>query len=98
FDGMRQWPKDDRIKLYKYEEIMGNEADIFADIFSFYGLSYPRVYLSKIFAKRYSASSGKGGKHVRDAKPQQWKSRFTKKVNDYFEARYADLLEMYGYR
>jgi hypothetical protein len=100
FDSMRNWGRapDSRIKLFKYEEIMGNEPDVFSEMTAFYGLSYPQVLLSKFLASRYSAGRIKNPTHIRNVSPHQWKRHFTKKVGDYFEARHGDILELYGYQ
>lgn len=99
FDAMRKWGQlaDRRVKTFRYEDIVGNEADIFSELISFYGLSYLHVLLSRLYATRYSAAKMKR-KHIRNASPQQWKRHFTKRVNDYFEARHGDLLDLYGYQ
>ena len=99
FDSMLQWPADHpNIKLLRYEDILGNEQDVFADILSFYGLSWPERKLGVMLAKRFSAQ-GRGSmkKHIRNPKAGQWQEHFTPKVSNYFEQRYGELLERYGY-
>ena len=99
FNSMWQWPTEDpRIKVFRYEDIIGNEQDVFADIFSFYGLSWPERKLGVMLARRFSAKRQIGSlEHIRNPKPRQWKETFTPKVNNYFEQRYGGLLERYGY-
>lgn len=99
FESMRQWPESDpRIRIYRYEDILGNERKIFHDIFCHYGISFPRRALGTITAERFSANRQvKTAKHIRNPASGQWREHFTDRVNDYFDRRYADILSRYGY-
>lgn len=99
FDSMLEWPTEDpRIRVFRYEDIIGNEQDVFADIFSFYGLSWPERQLGVMLAGRLSARKlGGAAKHIRNFKAGQWKEHFTPKVSGYFEKKHGTLLERYGY-
>jgi hypothetical protein len=99
FNSMLQWPTTDpRIKLFRYEDIIGNEQDVFADIFLFYGLSWLDRKLGMALASRFSAERQTGSlKHIRNPTAGQWKDHFTPKVSNHFERRYGELLERYGY-
>lgn len=101
-DSMLQWPDDDpRIKLFRYEDIVGNLPNIFAEIFDFYELSEDE----KQHALKQAESFCDGGsnvpkilkQHIRDPSPNQWKKHFTPKVVDFFMERHGSLLEKYGY-
>lgn len=100
FDSMRKWPNDDlRVKLFKYEDIIGNEVATFADLLSFYRLSILERWLGCLLAFAFSADKvGSISGHIRDPKPSQWKEHFTEEVTAVFEERYGDLLDLYGYR
>lgn len=99
FESMRQWPEADRrIKLYRYEEIIGREPQTFESIAAFYGLGWPRRKLAGRYARKYAASNVSGTtSHIRNASPNQWKSAFTPRVEAYFNERYSDIIERYGY-
>jgi hypothetical protein len=99
FDSMLQWPTEDpRIKVFRYEDLLGNECDVFEDIFSFYGMSWPEKKLGLLLADRFSAKKMSGStKHIRNPKSGQWEEHFTPKVEDYFNKKYADILKRYGY-
>lgn len=98
FDAMLNWPEDEkRIKVFRYEDILGNETETFRQIIEHYGLSHMEKWLAGKLAYRYSASNRKGSKHIRNPKSNQWKEHFTPKVNAYFEERHHALLTRYGY-
>ncbi len=101
-DSMLQWPDDDpRIKLFRYEDMVGNLPSIFSELFDFYGLpEREKLYAVKL-AESFSGSGsdvpGVLKKHIRDPRPNQWKSHFTSNVSSFFMERYGALLKKYGY-
>jgi hypothetical protein len=99
FDSMTQWPVDDpRIKVFRYEDIIGNELDVFGEIFSLYGLSWPEKKLGLLLAHHLSAKKRMNKtKHIRNPTTGQWKAHFTPRVERYFEEKYGQILERYGY-
>jgi hypothetical protein len=99
FESMMQWPVDDpRIKLFRYEDIIGNELEVFGAIFSHYGLSWPERKLGLLLAHHLSAKKRMHKtKHIRNPTTGQWKNHFTPKVERYFENKYGGILERYGY-
>lgn len=97
-DSMRQWKADERIKLFKYEEIIGNEKKVFGEIFAHYGCSSLTQNMARFWAGKYRykpKTTPKG--HIRNPQPGQWKAHFTPKVEAYFNDNYGDLLELYQY-
>jgi len=97
-ESLRNWVQDERIKVYKYEDILGNEAAVFSDIFRFYQLPKFDRILGVALAKRYALNNVKRDvKHIRNPIPGQWKEHFTPKVKAYFDQRYGDLFELLGY-
>jgi len=96
-ESFRQWQEDDRIKLFKYEDILGNEEAVFSEISDHYELSRSKKASVVKFAQKYSLDRVKNRNHVRNPKPNQWKEHFTPKVNAYFEEHYTDILERYNY-
>lgn len=99
FDSMKQWPiSDDRIKLFRYEDVIGNEQNIFAEMLTHYKISWPERKLGVILADRFSAKKQVNKiKHIRNPKAGQWKEHFSSKVIDYFEQQHGEILERYGY-
>jgi len=99
FDSMLQWPiSDPRIKLFYYEDVIGNEGEIFAELLSHYGISWLERWVGVILADRFSAKKQSSKtKHIRDPKAGQWEQHFSPKVRNYFEQQYGDLLKRYGY-
>lgn len=99
FESMRQWSlSDPRIKLFRYEDILGNERRVFATIFAHYGFSIPKRYLGIFFANLYSAKKQRGAlDHIRNPRAGQWKEHFSDRVAEYFEQKYGDVLSLYGY-
>jgi hypothetical protein len=97
FESLRQWPDSDQILLFKYEDIVGNEAEVFGVIFDFYELPRHERLVGTWLANHYSAARRAGDSHVRNAAAGQWRKHFTPKVDAYFKERYADLLEILAY-
>jgi hypothetical protein len=98
FRSMGQWPADPRIKLFRYEEIVGNERKTFAELFSFYGISWPERAMGVLFADKYSAKKKVGTtSHIRNPQSGQWTKHFTPKVRECFEQRYGGMLKQLGY-
>lgn len=99
FVSMLEWPDlDPRIRIYKYEEMLGNEVDVFSEMFSFYGVTWPEKKLGVLFANYFSAKNQKGRtNHIRNANSMQWKEHFTPKVASYFEKNFSEVLNKYDY-
>jgi hypothetical protein len=99
FESMMEWPDDDpRIRLFRYEEILGNEPAVFDAIFRFYELPFLARRRGLHFARKLSASRrwGKYG-HIRDPRSGQWREHFTPALTKRFNADYGGLLEKLGY-
>lgn len=99
FESMRQWPEDDpRVRLFRYEDILGREAQTFAEIGDFFGLPLASRMALIHYARRYRAAR-KGGKrgHIRNPDSGQWRQVFTPALTQNFNERYGDLLARYGY-
>jgi hypothetical protein len=97
FESLRKWQSDSRIRLYRYEDIIGNEARVFREIFEFYELSRIEGLLGTWLAARFAAGRRRGDRHIRNPAPRQWKQYFTPAVREYFDSRYADIPELLGY-
>lgn len=99
FDSMLQWPEDDpRVRVFRYEDIVGNERGSFRELFDFYGLSWPAKRAGLFYAARYSAARKKGRtEHIRDPSSGQWREHFTPRLRQAFNDRYGAVLERLGY-
>lgn len=98
FESIRKWEKDDRIKIFRYENILGNEEKTFDEIFRFYEVPTWERKVGLIFARKFSAKNrAKNYKHIRNPSSGQWKEHFTPKVEAYFNELYADVLEELKY-
>ncbi len=95
---MREWPEDDpRIRVFRYEEILGNERQTFEDLLRFYEVTPMEIRAGGWMAQRYALKSGRTGKHVRNPAPGQWREHFSKAVIDHFSEQYGDLLDRLKY-
>ena len=100
FESMLEWPiQDSKIKVFRYEDIIGNEMYIFRKLFEFYELPLLDRTLGLLLSKKYSAKrqQQKAYRHIRNPESNQWKKYFTPKVNDYFIGKYQELLTILGY-
>lgn len=99
FDSMRRWPMDDqRIKLFYYEDLIGNEVKIFKEIFKFYRLSWSEQRLALQAVRRFSVKNQIGKSvHIRKYVSGQWKEEFTPRVKKLFDCQYNDIIARYGY-
>lgn len=97
-ESYRNWPVDARIRTFKYEDILGNELEVFeqvADHLEFKG-SQKRSILKYAKKFAYDPTKKKSG-HIRNPNPSQWKDIFTEKVIEAFNDSYSDILQMYNY-
>jgi Sulfotransferase domain len=99
FESMRAWPADHpSVRVFRYEDIVGNEVEVFSEVFDFYELAVPRRVLGRVLASRYSAErSGRRSEHVRDPRPGQWRGVLPDDVVAAVDRDYGDVLDRYGY-
>lgn len=99
FDSMLAWPAcDSRVRLFRYEDILGNEESVFNDIFDFFGFAYPARIVAKHNARKFRAGArASNRKHIRDPSSGQWRHYFTPDVAARFSAQYGALLQKYDY-
>jgi hypothetical protein len=96
-ESLRQWRSDERIRLFRYEDILGNEPAVFREIFAFYELPRYEALLGTRIAKHYAARKRGNDAHVRNPHPGQWREYFTPGALADFNARYADIVHALGY-
>ena len=99
YDSMLAWPESDpRVRLFRYEDILGNETAVYNSIFDFFGFSLPVRLVGKHYAKKFRAGARSSNKkHIRNPSSGQWRQYFTPKVHQLFNERYSRLLVRYGY-
>jgi hypothetical protein len=103
FDAMFDFEVHQDILELKYEEIFGNELKAFTQIFEQYGFNdkmahHALKYVDLFSFKSLTKQQGVGGtKHASVGKTQQWKEKIPTKVIDVFHAKYAPLVNKYGY-
>ncbi len=93
----RTWEENEFIKIFRYEDILGNEVETFKAIADHLQLNPIEKKKVIYFAKKYAYSPKKKDSHVRNPNPSQWKEHFTPKLETFFETEYSDILERYGY-
>ena len=96
---LREWQGNPKIKLFKYEDIIGNEVQTFKQIFDFMELSSTEKTIGSFLAKRYSSEKKLANKkHIRNASPGQWQEYFSDNITNIFNNQYGDILEKYEYQ
>lgn len=99
FEGMRAWSDDDpRVAVFRYEEILGNEMEVFDRIFRLYELPFVSRQIGLHYARKFRAAKrARRGGHIRDPRSGQWREHFTPALESRFNAEFGDLLEKLGY-
>ena len=93
----RDWPDDERIKIFKYEEIIGNEVDTFKEICTHLQLSKTETFRVIRKAKKLAYKKSSKNKHIRNPNSGQWREHFSEQQNKRFVDDYGDILERHGY-
>ncbi len=100
---MGQWDYDNRkILELRYEDVIGNERDTFAKVFSWYGFSGDRLQIAIEIGESLALSNvskqDKNFKHARQgSRVGQWQDFFTPAIKASFKRRFGDLLIRLGY-
>lgn len=101
FRSMLAWPDDPRIRVWKYEDILGRERETMDEVASHYCWSPADVRRLALAAEGERWRSGDGrlawDAHVRDPKAGQWRQAFTPAVTSAFRERFPMLLAGLGY-
>lgn len=99
FQSMLEWPEDDpRVMLFRYEDIIGNEARAYRKILSFFGFSLPTRIIGGRLAQQFSSKSKHAEvKHIRNPYSGQWREHFTPGLTRRFNELYGEILNRYGY-
>lgn len=98
FESMAAWPAEHRdVAVWRYEEIVGDEERVFAELLAFHRLSAVERRIGVWLARRYSLARRGADAHVRDPASGQWRRHFTPRVRRAFDARWRALLRELGY-
>ncbi len=98
YNSLLQWPDEDpRVRVFRYEDIVGKEAEQFRKIFEFYGLRLPARMAGVCYAGRYRAERRSGHEHIRNPGSGQWRQYFTPRLTERFNREYGPVLEKLGY-
>jgi hypothetical protein len=99
FASMAEWPAEHpQILTFRYEEIVGDEERVFAELFDFYQFSAVERALGMWLARRYRLKKRTlSDQHVRNPKPGQWREHFTPRLERAFRDQHGDLAEQLGY-
>lgn len=96
---MMAWPEDHaRVRLFRYEDLVGNEVDVFNQMFEFFGFSAASRLIGRFNARRHRAAKQQAkSKHIRDPNSGQWRQYCTPELTRRFNGRHGDLIEKLGY-
>ncbi|MEM9256515.1 MAG: sulfotransferase domain-containing protein [Pseudomonadota bacterium] len=99
FESLLAWPEaDPRVLTLRYEDIVGNESNAFGQVLRHFEMPLSTRLLGRWQAFQSRASKSKRhNRHIRDPHAGQWRQHFTPQLAREFNARYADLLKLYGY-
>lgn len=98
FESMRLWPDSKNVLLFKYEEILGRELEVFSQLARFYGFDAQQEKVLLRFVDKYSVAKNIGkSPHIRNPEPSQWQKHFSPKVESFFNNLYEDIVIKYGY-
>jgi hypothetical protein len=95
FSNMRSWDfGNPNIIEFKFEEIIGNEAECFRKIFEHYGFHLNLIKKGTKIADKYSLKNRKKSNsgHVRNGTPEQWPQEFSPFLKNLFKEAAGDLL------
>lgn len=98
FLSMMSWdPDDKRVMTVRYEDILGNEPEVFDRIGHHFGWGWIERRRARQIAGRFSRGEVVREGHIRNKAPQQWRAKFSGALNAEFVAEYGPLLRAYGY-
>lgn len=99
FASMLEWPENDnRVAVYRYEEILGDERKVMCQLADHLRLGPIRKWLVGRLAEKYSAKNqSQKTEHIRNPESAQWKKHFTPRVEEYLTSNHPELLMRSGY-
>lgn len=99
FASMLAWPEQHpHIRVFRYEDILGHEKEVFEEIFDFYGANPATRKLAGLVADRRSARRRRSRlEHIRNPEPRQWARLFTPALVEEFDVLYGAAVQKLGY-
>lgn len=104
FSHMLNWDYNDpRIKELRYEDIFGNEKQVFSELFKHYGFDKKMTSTGLKFVENFTFENQKkkgktgGNQHISKGVWGQWKEYFSLELKKVFKERHQALLEKLGY-
>ena len=98
FRTMLDWPDDPRVRVFRYEDILGDEVGVFDEIFRHYELPVHARLRGRYYANKFRAARRrKRTAHIRDPSKGQWRQLFTPDLKKRFNTEHSALLEKLGY-
>jgi hypothetical protein len=97
FESMAAWPEHPDVRVFRYEEILGDEVGVFTELAAFHDLGALERPLVRHFARRYSLRRRASDSHVRNPASGQWRRHFTPRLRQAFEERHPGLVRRLGY-
>ena len=96
---MRQWPENDpRVRVFRYEEILGNEAEVFGEIFELFELPFWARWTAMRSVRKLSAARRRqSSSHIRDPRAGQWRDGLPPALVRRMHDEYGDVIERLGY-
>ena len=99
FESMMGWPtNDNRVKTFRYEDIIGNEAKVFFQMCRH--LQLPVLTQIQAASNAYKLSAArleKANPHIRNARSGQWRNYFSPQLTEFFKREHGELLESLAY-
>ncbi|MCS4188214.1 sulfotransferase domain-containing protein [Salinibacter ruber] len=97
FDAMRKWSRS-AVPTFRYRDIIGNEVDVFEQVFNEYDVTAREKKRGLKMARKYALGGEKEqSEHIRNPNPSQWREHFTPAVKASFNNMYPDLIPDTGY-
>lgn len=96
---MGRWKPNEQILQLRYEEIIGNEPEVFNKVFEHYQFHARLISRGVELADRYSLRNARkyGIAHVRSGSTRQWASQFSTAHKAIFKELTGNLLTTLGY-
>jgi hypothetical protein len=102
-NALRNWDySNHKVMELKMEDISTNYDNIFLELFEFLGFSENVIRHSMLRAREQNINSMsekeiKNNKHIHSGSLSKWKKHFSKENETYFNEKFADVVELFGY-
>lgn len=98
FQTMLDWPDDPRVRVFRYEDVIGDEVSVFNEAFLHFRLSPAERLRGLYYARKFRAARRlTRTAHIRNPAPGQWRALFSPGLKKQFDALYGPLVDKLGY-